>query len=127
MPSPIVSLLQDPDRRALAELVSESVRFHSPVADYEGRSDVTHLLLLIARVLEDLRPTRELRTSTSYTTFVETSVNGRPIEGVLDEHQDDSGRVVEATLMLRPLSALRAAVAVMAQALDEDPLPSRVR
>ncbi|MGA9748391.1 MAG: hypothetical protein WBQ50_13115 [Nocardioides sp.] len=126
MPTSIVALLQARDRQALADSVSDSVRFHSPVADYEGRRDVTHLLSLIADVLADLRPTRELRTPTSYTTFVEASVNGRPIQGVLDEHHDASGRVVEATLMLRPLGALRTAVAAMAEALDDEPLPSRV-
>jgi len=125
VPSPIVALLQDPDRRALTELVSESVRFHSPVADYEGRRDVAHLLLLIGNVLEDLRPTRELRTSTTHTTFLEAIVSGRPIQGVFDEHHDASGRVLEATLMLRPLGVLHTAVQAMAEALDSEPLPSR--
>ncbi len=103
------------------------MRFHSPVADYEGRSDVAYLLSLIATVLEELRATRELGTSASLTTFLEASVNGRPIQGVLDERHDEVGRLVEATLMLRPLSALRAAVDAMAQALHEEPLPSQRR
>ena len=114
MTSSVVALLQAPDRRALDASLSDSVRFHSPVADYEGRGDVAHLLSLIGNVLEELRQTRELRTATSQTTFVEAVVNGRPIQGVFDEHHDASGRVVEATLMLRPLSALRTAVAAMA-------------
>ena len=121
----IVALLHSPDRRALAESLSDSVRFHSPVSDYEGRDDVAHLLSLIATVLEDLRPTRELGTSASRTTFLEATVDDQPIQGVLDERHDASGRLLEATLMLRPLSALRRAVAAMAQALDDEPLPSR--
>lgn len=108
-------------------MLSDSVRFHSPVADYEGRRDVAHLLSLIANVLEDLRPTRELGTSTSRTTFVEAVVKGVPIQGVIDEHHNGDGRLLEATLMLRPLSALRTAVAAMAQALDDEPLLSRDR
>lgn len=127
MPSPVVALLQAPDRRLLEASLSDSVRFHSPVADYEGRGDVAHLLSLIGNVLEELRQTRELRTSTSQTTFVEAVVNGRPIQGVFDEHHDAEGRLLEATLMLRPLGALRAAVAAMAQALEDEPLPSRGR
>jgi hypothetical protein len=43
---------------------------------------------------------------------------------VLDEHHDARGRVTEATLMLRPLGALRIAVQAMAVALERDPLPS---
>lgn len=127
MPSAIVAELQGPEPQALADLLVDSVSFHSPVADYQGRGDVTHLLLLIATILEDLRPTREVRTSSSCTTFLEAVVNDRPIEGVFDEHHDAVGRVVEATLMLRPLGALHTAVTAMAQALDEAPLPSQGR
>lgn len=127
MPSAIVAELQGPEPRALADLVVDSVSFHSPVADYQGRDDVTHLLLLIATVLEELRPTREVWTSSSCTTFLEAVVNGRPIEAVFDEHHDAAGRVVEATLMLRPLGVLHAALTAMAHALDEAPLPSQGR
>lgn len=123
----IFGLLQTPDPKALEASLSPSVRFHSPVTDYEGRDDVAHLLSLIADVLEEVRPTRELETATSRTTFLEAAVNGRPIQGVFDEHHDDSGMLVEATLMLRPLSVLRTAVAAMAQALDDEPLPSQAR
>lgn len=125
MSSSIVALLQAPDRRALEESLSDSVRFHSPVADYEGRSDVAHVLSLIATVLEELRATRELETSTSLTTFLKATVNGRPIQGILDERHDQSGRLVEATLMLRPLSALRTAIEAMARKMHQKPLPGQ--
>lgn len=125
MPPSILARLQDPDRQALEELLSDSVRFHSPVADYEGRGDVAHLLSLIATVLEDLRLTRAIASSGSRTSFMDAVVGGRPAQGVLDERLDEFGQVVEATLMLRPLSALHAAVDAMAQALHREPLPSQ--
>ena len=119
--------LSKPDPTRLAALLSEDVRFHSPVADYEGRADVTHLLTAIAGVLDSVGPVRELAAGRERTTFLAGTAQGRPIEGVLDEHHDEQGRVVEATLMLRPLFALQVAVRAMAEALTLSPLPSRAR
>ncbi|MGH3355972.1 MAG: hypothetical protein ACRDOJ_08735 [Nocardioidaceae bacterium] len=124
MTPPLVSLLQTPDPAALNALLAETVRFRSPVADYEGRADVAHLLTLIATVVDEIQPTRELEDATGKTTFIDAVVGDKPVQGVLDEHYDESGLLIEATLMLRPLSTLRIAVAAMAAALDAEPLPS---
>lgn len=98
--------------------------FHSPVADYEGRADVAHLLSLTVTVVRDVQPTRELEDGTGKTTFISGVVEARPLQGVLDERYDEHGRLTEATLMLRPLAALRIAVAAMGAALQAAPLPS---
>jgi hypothetical protein len=124
MPSPLIALLQAPDRDALDALLAEAVRFHSPVADYEGRADVAHLLSLIATVVHDVQPTRELEDGTAKTTFISGDVEAQPVQGVLDERYDEHGLLIDATLMLRPLATLRIAVAAMAAALDAEPLPS---
>jgi hypothetical protein len=124
MASPLVTLLQAPDRDALDALLADAARFHSPVADYEGRADVAHLLWLIASVVGDIRPTRELADGAATTTFFDAAVDGRALQGVLDERYDERGRLVEATLMLRPFATLRIAIAAMAAALEEEPLPS---
>ena len=124
MPSPLVGLLQAPDRDALEALLAYAARFHSPVADYEGHADVAHLLTLIATVVDDIQPTRELEDGEATTTFFSGTVAGRPAQGVLDERHHDHGRLVDATLMLRPFAALRVAMAAMAAALDAAPLPS---
>ncbi len=63
MSSPLVALLQAPDRGALDALLAEGVRFQSPVADYEGCADVAHLVSLIGTVVQVVRPTRELETA----------------------------------------------------------------
>ena len=124
MASPLVTLLQAPDRDALGALLADEARFHSPVADYEGRADVAHLLALIASVVGDIRPTRALADGAATTTFFDAAVDGRALQGVLDEHYDERGRLVEATLMLRPFATLRIAIAAMAAALEKEPLPS---
>lgn len=124
MPSPLIALLQAPDGDALDALLADAVRFHSPVADYEGRADVAHLLSLIATVVNGSQPTRELGDSTARTTFISGAVEGRSVQGVLDERYDEHGLLVDATLMLRPFATLRIAIAAMAAALDATPLPS---
>ena len=124
MASPLVELMQAPDSNALGLLMAEGVRFHSPVADYEGRADVAHLLLLIADVVRDIEPSREFDAEATKVTFISGLVEERPVQGVIEERYDDRGRLAEATLMLRPLATLRMAVAAMAAALEVKPLPS---
>ena len=125
MASRLIPFLRSPDRRAVEELLAESVCFHSPVADYDGRADVAHLLSLIAGVVSDVRATRELTDGRATTTFITGQVQGHELDGVLDERLDEQGRLFEATLMLRPLGALRVAVEAMRAGLEVDPLPSR--
>lgn len=124
MSSPLITLLQDQDPDSLVALLADGVRFHSPVADYEGRADVAHLFTLIGSVLRDVETDREVEDGATRTTFFRGSAESRPLQGILDEHYDDSGRLTEATLMLRPLSSLHVAVSAMAAALAESPLPS---
>ncbi len=121
MTSTLLPFLTDPDPARLNVLLAEDVRFHSPVADYDGRADVAHLFTTMAGVLERVGPVRELAAGHERTTFLVGTARGRPIDGVLDEHYDDQGRVVEVTLMLRPLSALHTAVRAMATALENSP------
>jgi hypothetical protein len=124
MTSPLVAWLQAPDAEGLEALLSDAVRFHSPVTDYQGRADVAHLLGLISGVVSDVRPTRELGDGATTITCISGLVGDLPVQGVVDERYDEHGRLIDLTLMLRPLSALRVAVAAMATALAAAPLPS---
>jgi len=124
MASSLLPLLRDRDHAAIHERLTAGVRFHSPVADYEGRDDVAHLFVTIGGVLEALEPTRELEMGAERTTFFTGLARGRRFEGVIDEILDPHGKVVEVTLMLRPLSVLRESVKAMATALEASPLPS---
>ncbi len=125
MDSHLIPLLRLGDRAAIGAALAASVRFHSPVDDYSGRADVAHLLSLIGPVLGDLRPTRELSDGPAITTFITARIEGQALDGVLDERLDERGQVVDATLLLRPLGALRVAVAAMRDGLGQDPLPSQ--
>lgn len=123
--SAVLAMLQrpDPDPERLRARVAETVTFHSPVADYHGYVAVAHILGHISSVLAGVTAIRVASDHDTTATFIKASVNGAPIEGVLDERRDSSGRVVEATLLLRPYAVLRTAIAAMRARLADDPLP----
>ncbi|MBN6038044.1 nuclear transport factor 2 family protein [Amycolatopsis sp. 195334CR] len=116
----LLPLLRDRDEAGLAALLADDVRFHSPVADYAGRADVAHLFGLISGVLRKITPDREVGSWPHVTTFFSSG----GLRGVLDERYDSSDHLVEATLMLRPLSLLQQKIAEMGAALRATPLPS---
>ena len=113
--SRLLSAIADGDGDGLDGLLAEHVVFHSPVQTYRGREQVLLLLVTIGGIIDDVQATRELDGVTFFTARVEE----HPVDGVLDEHADDQGKVTELTLMLRPLAALQAAVARMARALAD--------
>ena len=113
--SELLPAIANGDRVALEALVAEDVVFHSPVQTYRGREQVVHLLVTIGGVIDDVEATRHLDGVTFFTAHIEE----HPVDGVLDEHARDDGRVTELTLMLRPLAQLQAAVARMARALAD--------
>jgi len=113
--SQLIDAIRAADRDALRALLADEVVFHSPVQTYRGKDQVVHLLVTIGGVLDAIGVTRELNGVTFFTAEVEE----HPMDGVLDEHTDDDGRIAEITLMLRPLAQLQAAVARMARALAD--------
>lgn len=113
--SRLLSAIAAGDRDALDGLLAEHVVFHSPVQTYRGRDQVLRLLVTIGGVIDDVQATRELDGVTFFTARVEE----HPVDGVLDEHAGEDGRITELMLMLRPLAQLQAAVARMARALAD--------
>ena len=123
MTSHLMQTLQSRAGGRLPELLAETVVFRSPVAEYHGRRDVAHLLTTVAAVLGDLTPTRTINGERTTTTFLTASVQGHALDGVLDERHDADGRVVEATLLLRPYAALRVGIGQMQARLAANPPP----
>lgn len=114
-----------PDRDDCPEgLLADDVVFHSPVRDYTGRADVAHILMTLAAVLDEIEPQGQLVAGHQIVTIITTSHHGHRMTGVLNETHDSFGRVEQATLLLRPLSALLDAIAAMRAALERSPLPS---
>ena len=125
MQSKLLALLQPDDQSRAGEALSDEVVFHSPVRDYHGRADVAHLVSTIAGVVNEITAEREFAADREIVTIITASHGGRLMDGVLYETHDTAGRIERATLLLRPLSTLRQAIAEMGAALEQSPLPSR--
>jgi hypothetical protein len=110
------------DRKALAELGIDDVVFHSPGTTYNGREQVMDVLGVAPGVLANLRATREpLAITVDETlTFITGSVEDKELDGVLIEARNETGRVAEITMLLRPLSAVQAGVRHLARALAKE-------
>jgi len=125
LPSPRLStLLATFGHASPEELLAPEVSFSSPFAEYHGRADVTHLFGLIARVLDEPAVTGTATDGTWTYISLTGSVGGRGLEAVVRERHDDGGRLLHATLFLRPYRTLRAAMDAMGRLLAEEPLPS---
>jgi hypothetical protein len=114
MTTPILTAIENQDREALRELLSEDVTFNSPVRSYTGRDEVVHLLATIGSLEGDLRATRSI-------TFVQLG----ELDGVLHEAWDEDGRLKELTLTLRPLGRLLKTVEEMGRALGQPAAPAQ--
>jgi hypothetical protein len=126
MESKLLPLLQ-PDHQSRSDrALSAEVIFQSPVKDYRGPADVAHILSTIGDVLDRIDAQREFAADREVVTIITAVHGGQPMDGVLHETHDRAGRVERATLLLRPLSTLRRAIAGMVAALEQSPLPSKV-
>ena len=109
------------DREALAAMVSDDVVYHSPGTTYRGRDQVVDVLAVGPTVIANLRATRDPVAigDREGLTFVTGAVEEEQLHGVLIESRDETGRIAEISLLLRPLSAVQAAVRHLARALAE--------
>lgn len=123
-PHGLVDLLGPDGATELAALLADDVTFSSPVADYHGKADVLHLLGLIGQVLDHRAATGVSFDGATRLTSIDASVRGERVEGIIRERHDARGRLTHATLFLRPLRSLHAAVGAMAELLAQSPLPS---
>ena len=124
MQSRLLPLTSPDTEDRLHHALSEDAVFHSPARDYRGRADVTHILMTIGSVVDEIEPGRELAAEGELITIIGAAVGERRMTGVLHETYDALGRVQSATLLLRPLSTLLDSIAAMREALERSPLPS---
>ncbi|MEU8678834.1 nuclear transport factor 2 family protein [Streptomyces sp. NPDC048560] len=108
------------DQPALEALFTEDVRFYSPVkfTPFEGRPMMLGLLGVLLRTFEDFRYVGQLdgavdtavdgEPAASEVLVFRATVNGKEIHGIDLLQFDESGRIKEFTVMVRPLSAVKA-------------------
>ncbi|TLQ47562.1 nuclear transport factor 2 family protein [Streptomyces marianii] len=107
------------DLAALDDLFTADVRFYSPVkfTPFEGRTMVLGLFGVLLRTFEDFRyigrfdgtaeTSADGSEAPSEILLFRATVAGREIHGIDLLQYDESGRIKEFTVMVRPLSALR--------------------
>ena len=99
----------------LDELLADDVVFHSPVVftPQRGKEITTVYLAAAARALGGgdagtFRYTKEVLSGDTAVLEFETSVDGKYVNGVDIITSDDTGRIVEFRVMIRPLQAIQA-------------------
>jgi hypothetical protein len=107
------------DEDAALETIADEVVFRSPAVykPYHGREQVDALLRLVATVFEDFRYTNEWRDGRTTILFFEAHVGDRELQGVDILEENDDGKIVQLTVLIRPLSGLQAVANAMAAKL----------
>ncbi|MGQ7957342.1 nuclear transport factor 2 family protein [Pseudomonas sp. SP16.1] len=109
------------DLSALPELLHPDAVFRSPMAfkPYEGAPAVNLILNTVLEVFEDFAYHRELATADGLSVVLEFSarVGERQLKGIDMIRFDETGRIVEFEVMIRPMSGLQALGEQMAQRL----------
>jgi hypothetical protein len=103
-------LVTDRNARGLDELLSEQVVFHSPVVHTPqvGKAIVVHYLTAALRVFgnESFRYVREIAGPRDAVLEFEVEIDGIGVNGVDMIRWDETGRIVDFKVMLRPLQAV---------------------
>ena len=122
------SMVAQGDLSTLPSILHAQAVFRSPVAHtpYSGAPIVALILNTVAKVFTDFEYLRELSTEDGLSVVLEFSakVNGKQLKGIDMIRFDESGKIVEFEVMIRPLNALQALAAEMASRLAQY-LPSK--
>ncbi|MEV6071203.1 hypothetical protein AB0L82_32055 [Nocardia sp. NPDC052001] len=122
----VLPVWQSKDPARLPFLLAEEAIFSSPVADYRGRDRAAHLLGTIATVLDSVHPTQQWTDGPQSVFAFTARFADQELQGLLREELSETGSLTHVTLFLRPYRALRAAIAEMAQRLEDSPPPQAV-
>jgi ketosteroid isomerase-like protein len=102
------------------ELFAVDAVFRSPVVfrPYEGREAIKVVLGAVITVFEDFRYTAQLESGDTAVLVFETRIGEREVQGVDILRFDSEGRVVELTVMVRPMSGMHALAERMRELLE---------
>ena|SRR2546423_1262435 len=106
------------DLEGMVATLADDVVLHSPVSfkPFEGKDAVAGLFEILLRTFEDFRYTDELRGEEVHALIFRARVGDRDVEGLDLVRPGPDGRIVDFTVMVRPLTGVVAlAEAVGAQ------------
>ncbi len=118
-PHPFRRAAEAKDVELMTETLREDVELHSPVLfrGFEGRDAVGMVLSHVAEVLEDLTYVDEAVGDGTVVLRFKANVGDLELEGIDYLTLDEGGRVTDLTVFMRPMSALTAFNAKMAERL----------
>jgi hypothetical protein len=106
---PFRAAVEAHDTEAAAAVLADDVIFRSPIVfkPYVGRAAVGAVLAAALRVFDDFVYEVELGSEDGrdHALLFRAHIDGKDIEGCDFLHHDQDGRVVQLTVMVRPLSA----------------------
>ena len=112
MTHPFAAAVAAEDHDAIGAMLSDDVVFTSPVAfkPYPGKLMALLILRAVITVFEDFHYVREVVSPDGRDAVLEfeATVDGKAINGVDLLRFDESGRIVDFKVMVRPLSAAQA-------------------
>ena len=108
------------DFAAAEELFAEGVTFRSPVVykPYEGRDQVKVLLSAVVQVFEDFRYLEQVEHDDVAVLMFEARVGDKQLQGVDILRFGADDRIVEMTVMVRPMSGVHALAEAMQRMLE---------
>jgi hypothetical protein len=124
-PHPFRFAVEAKDLDLMTEVLREDVVLHSPVLfrGFAGRKVVIGVLSHVATTLEDLTYIDEAVGDGTVVLRFKAMVGDRELEGIDYLTLDEDGRVADLTVFMRPMSALNAFNAQMAERLGVE-IPS---
>jgi hypothetical protein len=106
---PFRAAVEARDAEAAATVLADDVVFHSPIAfkPYVGRSAAGAVLAAALRAFDDFAYEAELTSEDGrdHALMFRARVDGKDIQGCDFLRDDRDGRVVQLTVMVRPLTA----------------------
>lgn len=119
---PFRKAVEAKDADAVTAMLADDVVFTSPVAfkPYQGKAMTAAILRGVLRVFEDFRYIREIAdpAGRDHAFVFTTTVNGKQITGCDFLHFDDSGKIDDFMVMVRPLSGANALAEAMNAQFD---------
>jgi len=96
------------DLDGMVATLADDVVLHSPVSfkPFEGREAVAQLFEILLRIFEDFRYTDELHGEEVHALIFRARIGDREVEGVDLIRPGPDGRIVDFTVMVRPLTGV---------------------
>lgn len=94
----------------LADMLSETVEFHSPFIwePYPGRELVTRILMTVSEAFQDFTYHREILDGNRWALEFSARIGDQPVKGIDLIEFDDQGQIVGFEVFVRPMAGLRA-------------------